>query len=883
MTDPGAILTPDQRLRVFVSSTLTELAAERAVVREAVTALRLHPVMFEAGARAHPPREVYRSYLAQSQIYIGVYDRSYGWVGPGMDISGLEDEFRLAAETMPRLIYVREPAPDRDPRLERLLDSIRQKGELSYRVFSSTEELRGLVQQDIAVLLSERFERTGGLAPRESEPADVHRLPVPRTALLDREADLDLLRALVTDERVRLVTLAGPGGVGKTRLAAAVAERVSAGYPDGVRYVDLSAATNPAAVGEAFARSLRLRTSGGVRSLDDTTSFLRAKRLLLVVDNFEQVAGSAPHLAALLRAAPGVTALVTSRAPLRLTAERVFTVQPLRTPPPSTRTASAAFAAGFSAVQLFVDRARAADRRFTLTDENAGPILEITRRLNGLPLAIELAAARVPLLPPSAIAARLDDQLSLLTRGPRDRPARQRTLRDTLAWSYDLLPPDAQRLFTRIGAFAGGFDLAAVEAVAGEDDTDVLVTLESLVDAALVEPDTVDEPVRFKVLDSVRDFARERLADEGDAVRERHAAHYLAVAANAEPHLNTGASAEWLERLDRDHGNFDAALDWLLERRRPADAVRIGWSIWQLWWRRGYLDEAVRYLRRILEQRDLLPPALRGRALVASAAMEFVSHQHDRARPAFEEARVLAREAGDNAVEARALGPLASYAAQAGDFEQARELLGKAYELAVRTDEHWLTSLFHSRLGMVSLRTGDPDAAALHLAEAQRISARVGDDLGLVVARYTAAVIAVARGDSVSAHESLRAGLRESAASGDVSSVGLFLVALADLESARGRWVRAVRLGAAAATFQTPSSVLWMTAYVPPWPTLGEDNATLRQRLGPDRYDQARRDGERLGLQGVVAETERGDDVHGGGSLRQAQGRLTPCVRAGPG
>ncbi|WP_203711113.1 DUF4062 domain-containing protein [Asanoa siamensis] len=856
------ILTPDQRLRVFVSSTLAELATERAAVREAVTALRLQPVMFEAGARPHPPREVYRSYLAQSQIFIGVYDASYGWVGPGMTISGLEDEYRLA-DGMPRLIYVREPAPARDPRLAALLDSIRRAGDLSYRRFGSAEELRGLVQQDIAVLLSERFQRVGRPEPGgpEPEPADPRRLPVPRTQLLGREIDLEMVSTMVTDEQVPLVTLAGPGGVGKTRLAAAVAERVAAGYPDGVRYVDLSAATSPEAVGEAFARSLRLRTSGGVRSLDDTTSFLRAKRLLLVVDNFEQVAGSAPHLATLLSAAPGVTALVTSRAPLRLTAERVFAVQPLRTPPPSTRTVSAAVAQRFSAVQLFVDRARAADRRFTLTDENAGPVLEITRRLHGLPLAIELAAARVPILPPVAIAARLDDQLSLLTGGPRDRPARQRTLRDTLAWSYDLLPPEAQRLFARIGAFSGGFDLAAVEAVAGEDDPDVLAALESLVDAALVSRDEADEPIRFQVIDSVRDFARERLGDDHDATRERHAAHYLAVAAAAEPYLNTGASSEWLERLDREHGNFDAALDWFLERRRPGDAVRIGWSIWQLWWRRGYLDEGVRYLRRVLDQRALLDPFLLGRALVAAGAMELVSHRHDRARAFFEEARALARESGDKVAEARALGPLASYAAQDGDIDRARELLGLAYDLAVRTDEHWLVSLFHSRLGMLALRTGDPDTAALHLEEAMRISVRVDDDLGLVVARYTAAVVAVARADFGGAHDSLRIGLRSSAASGDVSSVGLFLAALADLESARGRHVRAVRLTAAAGTFQTPSSVLWMQAYVPPWPSTGVDLAALRAHLGEARFDRSWREGERLGLRGAVEEADREDDV----------------------
>ncbi|MEV0720393.1 hypothetical protein [Asanoa sp. NPDC050611] len=353
----------------------------------------------------------------------------------------------------------------------------------------------------------------------------------------------------------------------------------------------------------------------------------------------------------------------------------------------------------------------------------------------------------------------------------------------------------------------------------------------------------------------------ERLAAEADpdAVRGRHAAHYLAVAAAAEPYLNTSASPEWLARLNREHGNVDAAMDWFLDRRRPADAFRIAWSIWPLWWRRGYLDEGVRYMRRILAEPDLLAPAVRARALVADGAMALVSRQHERARAAFEEAQVLGHEAGDNVAEARALGPLASYAAQQGDVERARELLGRAYDLAVRTDEHWLVSLFHSRFGTVALRTGDLDSAALHLDEAQRISARVGDDLGLVVARYTAAVVGVARADFAGAHASLRAGLASAADSGDLASVGLFLAALADLESARGRYVRSVRLIAAAGTFQTPSSMLWMEGYVPPWPSAGVDRTILRDHLGDDGFDRAWREGERLGLRGAVEEAGRDD------------------------
>ncbi|MDG4825454.1 DUF4062 domain-containing protein [Asanoa sp. WMMD1127] len=849
------ILTPDQRLRVFVSSTLADLTAERQAVRDAIAGLHLVPVMFEAGARPHAPRDVYRSYLEQSQIFVGVYGESYGWIGPDAPVSGIEDEYRLAGG-LPRLVYVKHPVAGRDARLDALLAAIARDGEVSYRRFHSAAELRRLVEHDLAVLLSESFHRHGPATGEEAAPGPI---PVPRTPLVGREHELDLLSGLLTDARVPLLTLAGPGGVGKTRLAAALAARVASLYRDGVRYVDLSTVAGVESVGEAIARALRLRTSGGVRSCEDLAMFLRTKRMLLVVDNFEHVAEAAPDLATLLRAAPGVTAVVTSRMPLRLNDERVFRVPPLRAPQANGRLDPAEVLERYSAVRLFVDRARAGDRRFALTADNLAPVLEITRRLGGLPLAIELAAARVPLLSPAGLAARLDDQLSLLTGGQRDLPPRQRTLRDTLAWSHQLLPPDAQRLFAVTGVFAGGFDLPAVEAVATclDEPLDVLDGLESLVDAALIDR---DGDARFRMVDSVRHFALERLAataGEGAAVRERHAAYFLDLALQAAPHLNGPDSPDWLARLDREHGNLDAAINWLLDQGRRADALRFGWAIWPLWWRRGYLEEGQRYLRRTLDDPQRLSPRLQGRALVAAGAMALVSGQDEQARADFERGRQLAHATGDAVTEARALGPLGSFAARAGDHETADRLLHQAYDLAVRTDERWLVSLFHSRLGMIALQEGDPAAAGDHLAEAMRVSAEAGDELGMVVARYTCGVVLVARGELAGAQDSLVAGLRAAAESGDVASVGLFLTVLADLAGAQDRPVRAVRLAAAAGTFETPSSRLWIQAYVPPWPTQGAGLDELRERLGHERFERSWREGERLGLRGAVEEAAR--------------------------
>ena len=327
MAETDVIRTPDQRLRVFVSSTLQELAAERQAVRDAVTRLRLVPVMFELGARPHPPRQVYRSYLAQSQVFVGVYWQSYGWVAPGEQVSGLEDEYLLSAG-LPRLIYVKSPAPERESRLAEMLTRIRDAGDVSYQHFSAAAELQRLVENDLAVLLSERFER----APARDGAADGASLagavPVPATPLVGRDDDAAAVGDLVRAEGVRLVTLTGPGGVGKSRLAVEVAQRLGPGFEDGVRFVELGSVRAAELVTAAIAAALGLNTSGGAL-ITDLKSYLRARRLVLVLDNFEQVMGAAPLVAELLGAAPGVVALVTSRMVLRLSGEHEFPVPPL--------------------------------------------------------------------------------------------------------------------------------------------------------------------------------------------------------------------------------------------------------------------------------------------------------------------------------------------------------------------------------------------------------------------------------------------------------------------------------------------------------------------------------------------------------------------------
>src|SRR6516225_1074836 len=458
MAEPDVIRTPDQRVRVFVSSTLGELAAERQAVRDAVTSLRLVPVLFELGARPHPPRNVYRSYLAQSQVFVGIYWQSYGWVAPGEQVSGLEDEYQLSAG-LPRLIYVKGPAPDREPRLAQLLDRIRDEDGVSYQHFSDPAGLQQLVEDDLAVLLSERFELTRPGQAATSGGPEAGALPMPATPLLGREQEAAEIEDLVAREGVRLVTLTGPGGVGKTRLMVEAARRLGPGFADGVRFVDLAAVSAADRVAAAIAAGLGLNTSAS-RLMADLESYLRARRLLLALDNFEQVMDAAPLLADLLSAAAGLVVLATSRAVLRLSGEHEFAVPPLPVPPAGAAPDPEQLRR-YASVSLFTERAHAAAPGFELTGGNTAAVAEICRRLDRLPLAIELAAARVRLLPPQALLSRLGQRFSVLTGGARDLPERQRTLRNTLDWSFGLLSAGEQAMLARLGVFARSFGLPA--------------------------------------------------------------------------------------------------------------------------------------------------------------------------------------------------------------------------------------------------------------------------------------------------------------------------------------------------------------------------------------------------------------------------------------
>ena len=646
--DEPVIRTPDRRLRVFVSSTLGELAEERGAVARAISALRLTPVMFELGARPYPPREVYQQYLAQSDVFIGLYWQRYGQPAPGAHVSGLEEEFELSGG-LPRLLYVKTPAPDRESRLADLLARIQDEASASYRHFRTSAELGRLVRDDLAVLLSERFTASAAVPaapaqpPPAGEPRGPGRLPVSTTSLIGRKRAIGEVARLLGRPTVRLVTLTGPGGVGKTRLAVAVGERLRGRFRAGTVLVPLEAITDPglvlAAIGRAAGADLA-RTGSPLEVLAETFG---DGAWLLVLDNLEQVVQVAPDLGELLARCPGLAILATSRTALGLRAEREYPVPPLQLPA-GPGAASVAEVAASPAVALFVDRARAVRPGFALTDGNAGAVAEICRRLEGLPLAIELAAARTRLLEPPALLDQLVSSVDALGTGAVDLPERQRTLRATVEWSVGLLEGPERSLLEVAAVFVDGWTIEALAQVAAQDEDRALELSEALAQHSLVYLDTTGLGSRMRMLETVREFVAERLAARPDAVEvgRRHAGYYRALAEQADrPLRRRPGESEWLERLRAEAGNLAAAVRWYLAHDRGPlpHLFRVLW----LFWTQGDLErEAWSWVEQLPASGTLDP---QGRAELAWAAA------------------VLAVDAGDDAAAVAArqcLAPLLS-------------------------------------------------------------------------------------------------------------------------------------------------------------------------------------------------------------------------------
>ncbi|MFE6253915.1 ATP-binding protein [Agromyces sp. NPDC057865] len=734
------IRTPDQRLRVFVSSTLKELEPERRAARAAIERLRLAPVMFELGARPHPPRELYRAYLEQSDVFVGLYWQEYGWVAPGEEVSGLEDEWRLAPRDMPRLVYVKQPA-EREPRLAELMTRIRDAGSTSYTPFTDAAELTELIEADLATLLAERFDAsrhpssgqdaTAPATETAAEPAPTTRLPAPYTEAVGREREVATLLEWLGDDAHRLVTLVGPGGIGKSRLAIEVARSVGAPF-DRVTFVPLAQVRDPADVLPTVARALGLRDTDE-RPLSEQLGVARAGRHdLVVLDNFEQVLDAAPDVAALLTDLPDALFLVTSRARLRIRGEQVFDVDPLGLPPdPVLDDVDAILEA--PAVQLFLDRAQAADARFEVTAENAGDVARICRALEGVPLAIELASARIRALTPAAMLARLDRMLPLLVTSARDVPERQRTIRATVEWSVDLLGPEAETLFARLGVFAGDFSLDAVESVTEGEPwaTDLLGTLLELVDGSLLRQHDDAGTSLFTMLVPVREVAAARFELDPDAaaVRRAHADHYVRLAAAIEPRLRGATQAAALERLEAEQDDVRAGYRHLIaigDVEPVADAV---WRLLFYWWIRNMLPEAKAWMTAILESDVPLSGRTRAIAMTFSSWVSLWQADGELRAEPMEESVALFREDGDELSEGLSLAilSLVYLSVLPPDLERAEARVRSALELeAIRRDGPY-DALFRASLGRIRLMRGDAADAARILEAAWDDAARIGD------------------------------------------------------------------------------------------------------------------------------------------------------------
>ncbi len=482
--------------------------------KEAIQRIRLTPVMFEMGARPHPPRDLYRAYLAQSDVFIGIYWQRYGWIAPNETVSGLEDEY-LLAQQIPKLIYIKR-ADTREGRLKDLIRRIQDEDKVSYRPFSDAAELQELIENDLALMLTERFTATRAGLTTDSTPdptsdAPARSLaPVERGELIGRESLVEIVSELLQRPETGLVTLTGPGGTGKTRLAIHLANIFGAWFGDGTFYVPLAGVRNARDVVSAIVSTLEISLPPTGADLEKLLlGFLRVRRALLVLDNFEQVLEASADVTKLLGACSHLKILATSREPLHIRDEREVPVPPL---PHDFHTGLT----NTPAMRLFEERAREVRPDFAIDDDNRAAVAELCQLLDALPLAIELAAARVRMLSPQAMVPRLHQSLSLLTAGKRDLPERHQTLRATLDWSLDLLRPEERVFFRRLGIFAGSFSEDAAAAVVADTGLDVLDGLTSLVEKNLLVRSETRGEARFHMLETVREFARERVAAAGE-------------------------------------------------------------------------------------------------------------------------------------------------------------------------------------------------------------------------------------------------------------------------------------------------------------------------------------------------------------------------------
>jgi predicted ATPase len=852
------IKTPDQRLRVFVSSTLKELAEERNAAREAISHLLLSPVMFELGARPHPASDLYRAYLNQSHIFIGIYHQSYGWVAPEMEISGLEDEY-LLSEGKPRLIYIKTPAPERQPELTDFLGRIKSEDAISYKYFSSAEELLRLIKNDLALLLTERFELSDLPidVPEKERKKPHHNLPAQVTQFVGRDEEVAEVCELLNQESVRLLNFTGPGGTGKTRLSLQVSSKVLDRFEDGVFFVSLENIDDPELVVSKTAEVLGVREGGSQPLMEILKGYLKNKHMLLVLDNFEQLTEAAPVVTQFLSDAPKIKIIITSRALLNLRGEYEYPVPPLKLPELDGRKTLEELTE-FEAVRLFANRAKAANHRFELDEKNAPVIAKICARLDGLPLAIELAASRVKLFPPETILERLGERLDLLTGGALDLPERQRTLRDTIDWSYSLLSKDLQTLFARLGIFVNGFSLEQAEKICKLDEEQSLEVVDGIAvlinNSLLIQVDSVWGQPRFMMLDTIRDFALEQLEKAGESLLiQRQCIHYFTNKMNEVfLYYSTNESEGALAWVEAEHDNLRASMSWCL--KDPQSQINAPFLVSPLiwfWYRRGFLTEGRTWVKRVLSL-PTVQESLEGRALTLFLSGALAMWQSDLktalpiieeavilgkqvenpfylsmtllfngtilvnqgkdelALPLLEEARTMYSQIGmawDQAVTTVHMG---NAALGLGDVDKAQTYLDEAQELGKDIDEPWFKSFLLNNRGEVARVKGDYQSAQAYYEESEALLRAMGDKGDLARLVHNLGYVALHQGDHKKAEASFAESLAMFQKLGNQRGIAECISGLAGLSANQEEFERGAKMmGFAEVLLQGTSAAWW--------------------------------------------------------------------------
>jgi non-specific serine/threonine protein kinase len=693
------------------------------------------------------------------------------------------------------------------------------------------------------------------------------------TPIVGRQKEIAEIRGLLQSANVRLVTMTGIGGTGKTSLAKAVARQMLTGFTDGVFFVELAAITNPELVVSTIAQPLNVKESGGKPILEVLKDYLRERQMLLVLDNFEQVVEAAPHIAELLSAANRLKILITSRILLHLSAEREYAVPPLALPD-EFKDISLDELSNYEAIKLFAERAKNTKPNFALSEQNAQAIAEICHRLDGLPLAIELAAARVKFLSPQAILAKLENRLKLLTGGARDLPARQQTMRGAVEWSYDLLNKEEKCLFRHLAVFAGGFTFEAAEAVAGcglsATVTEELISEQEIVEIEQLTIDTFDgitslgdkslivskeQPngeIRFRMLEVVREYALELLEMRGEtkAIRRSHAEYFLALAEEAAPHLQAAQAVEWLDRLEEEHDNLRAALQWLLERDMQK-ATRLAAAIRMFWTFHSHLTEGRGWLEAALEHRSLdASSAVRLKLLNMLGYLALTQGDYETAQKRYEEALATSRAENDLRQIALSNRGLGIVAFGKGDIKAARKYIEEALAISRELNDKYVILASLNSLGDIARTEGNNAEARPLFEEALVISKQIDYKLATSGILYNLGAVAYGEGDYKAARSHFAQAVTTSQELGDKIRISCSLDGFAALAAQRGESERAVHFAGLAENLREsigyeiePPERRFRDAYI----------SELKTKMKEEEFTKAYEHGRKLKLDEAIA------------------------------